>query len=73
MGKQLWVYLVVAGVGLSVYANPGCARRCGSHACDVSKLVELAVVREAAAAAGDAATDQMSAHFDAGLTKLRRM
>jgi hypothetical protein len=73
MGKRLWVYLVVAGVGLSVYANPGCMRRCGSHACEVSKLVELAVVSEAATAARGAATAQMSGQFDAGLTKLGRM
>ena len=57
MGKRLWVYLVVAGVGLLVNA----------------KLVELAAVREAATAARGAATDQLIQHFDAGLTKLRRM
>ena len=57
MGKRLWVYLVVAAVGLLAHA----------------KLVERAVACEAATAAHGAATGQMIERFDAGLTKLRRM
>jgi len=39
----------------------------------VFKLVERAVVHEAATTSYGAATDQMSGHFDAAVTKLRRM